>query len=220
MNTLASNQRAPSAVRGLRERVIQTLCFEALGLAIVSLPFAHFSGETVGDSFTLLLTLSIVVTFWSALYNTAFDCIERRLTCRVASDRPLHWRMLHAIALEATAILATWPLVVILTSLSWRDAFLAELGLTLAYVAYGYIFHLAFDHFRPVVASPVTGLKIAQRHARPPGRDRQPVDRPLPFHRHRREGSDPVRRSDRGERPGAAQFRRLRRGPDQPVSTP
>ena len=149
MNTIATHASAP-AVRGVRERVIQTLAFEVLGLAIVSLPFALLSGETAGDSLALLTTLSIVIMSWSALYNTVFDHIERRLTGRVASDRPSRWRVLHALALEASALVVTWPLIVAMTALSWRQAFVAEVGLTLAYAAYGYCFHLAFDHFRPV----------------------------------------------------------------------
>ncbi len=152
MNTVASSLDARSTVRGLRERVIQTLWFEGVGLAIVSLPFSHLSGVTVGDSLALLLTLSMAITFWSALYNTSFDLIERRLTSRVASDRPPCWRMLHTLGLEASALVATWPLVVTLTPLGWREAFLAEMGLTLAYAAYGFVFHLAFDRLRPVLA--------------------------------------------------------------------
>jgi uncharacterized membrane protein len=153
MNTIASPALTPAAVRGLRERVIQTLAFEVLGLAIVSLPFAYFSGASAGESLALLTALSIVIMSWSALYNTAFDHIERRLTGRVASDRPPRWRVLHAIALEASALVVTWPLIVAMTALSWREAFIAEIGLTLAYAAYGYCFHLAFDHFRPVPPS-------------------------------------------------------------------
>lgn len=150
MSAIAKPAHAPAPVRGLNERVIQTLTFEALGLAIVTLPFATFSGETAGDSLALLTTLSVVIMSWGALYNTAFDLIERDFTGRVASDRPPRWRVLHVLALEASALVVTWPLIVVMTDLTWRQAFVAEIGLTLAYAAYGYCFHLAFDHFRPV----------------------------------------------------------------------
>jgi hypothetical protein len=42
MNTIVSPALAPAAMRGLREHAIQSLAFEVLGLAIVSLPFACF----------------------------------------------------------------------------------------------------------------------------------------------------------------------------------
>jgi len=154
MNTIANNVKARGAVRGPRESLIQTLWFEALGLAIVSLPFAHFSGLTVGDSLAMLFTLSIVVMVWAAVHNSAFDRIEQRLTGRLASDRPQRWRVVHVLSLEVSAIVVTWPLVVALTPLSWLEAFFAEIGLTLAYVAYGYLFHLSFDRLRPVKCEP------------------------------------------------------------------
>lgn len=137
-------------MRTLRERIVQTLWFEGLGLAIISLPFAHFSGATAGDSLVLLATLSLVVMLWAGLYNTAFDGVEHRLASRVASERPPRWRVLHALGLEASALIATWPLVVALTDLTWHVAFIAEIGLTLAYAAYGYCFFWAFDRVRPV----------------------------------------------------------------------
>lgn len=146
----AADVRPRAAMRSRRERVLQTLWSEALGVAIVSPLFAHFALESMGDSVTLLIALSVVVMAWSALYNTAFDRAERHCTGRVASDRPQCLRVAHAIGLEATACALTWPLVVALTSLGWREALIAELGLTLAYALYGYLFHLGFDRLRPV----------------------------------------------------------------------
>ena len=154
MDNAACTRKPPRAIRNLRERVIQTLCFELLGLALVAPLFAYFAGTTAGESFTLLLVLSIVVTLWSALYNSAFDLAELRLAGRVASARPHRWRAVHTIGLEASAIVLTWPLVVVFTPLGWHEALFADIGLTLAYVAYGYVFHLAFDRLRPVRVEP------------------------------------------------------------------
>lgn len=140
----------PGATRSRRERLIQTLWFEALGLAVVSPLFAHFAGASMGESLVVLMVLSIAVMSWSALYNTAFDLIEVRCTGRVASDRPHGLRIAHTIGLEVTAALLTWPLIVALTTLGWLEALVADIGLTLTYALYGYLFHLGFDRLRPV----------------------------------------------------------------------
>jgi uncharacterized membrane protein len=140
--------RPQRTIRGWRERVIQTLWFEALGLAIVSPLFAWFAGASMGKSLIVLVVLSMAVMCWSALYNTAFDWVEARYSGRVASDRPHRLRMVHTIGLEATAALVTWPLIVALTPLGWLEAMAADIGLT--YAAYGYGFHLGFDRLRPV----------------------------------------------------------------------
>jgi uncharacterized membrane protein len=149
MPTLA-HARRPRAVRSPRERLIQTLWFEALGLAIVSPLFAQVAGGSAGESFILLAVLSAAVMVWSALYNTAFDWVEHRRTGRLASDRPHSLRLVHAVGHEVTAVVVTWPLIVALTSLSWLEALAADIGLTLAYALYGYLFHLGFDQWRPV----------------------------------------------------------------------
>ena len=142
--------QARAALRSRRERAIQTLWFEALGLALVSPLFAQFVGGTGAESLLVLAALSVTVTGWSALYNTVVDWAELRCTGRVASDRPHRWRLAHAIGLEFTAVLLTWPLIVALTPLGWLDALVADLGLTVAYAVYGYLFHLGFDRLRPV----------------------------------------------------------------------
>jgi uncharacterized membrane protein len=137
-------------VRSARERVIQTLSFEAGGLAVVAPLFALVMGTGLGTSFGLLLAVSVVVTLWTAFFNTAFDVIEHRLTGRVASDRSHRMRTLHAVMHEATAVIVSCPVIWALTDLSWIDALLVDLGLTLAYAVYAYIFHWSYDRLRPV----------------------------------------------------------------------
>ncbi len=144
--------RPAGTLRSRRERLIQTLCFEALGLAIVSPLFAQFVGGTSAESLLVLAVLSVAVMGWSALYNTAFDWVELRCTGRLASYRPHRLRLVHSVGLELTAALLTWPLIVALTPLGWLESLAADIGLTLAYTVYGYLFHLGFDRLRPVRA--------------------------------------------------------------------
>jgi uncharacterized membrane protein len=138
------------AIRGSGERLLQSLWFEAIGVVIASPLVAHFTDASAGTSMTVLLALSIATMAWSALYNTAFDLIEWRCTRRVASSRPQGLRLVHALAHEASAAVVTWPLIVTLTPLDWEEALIADLGLTLFYAVYGYVFHLGFDRLRPV----------------------------------------------------------------------
>lgn len=137
-------------LRGARERVIQTLCFEGLGLALVVPLYAWVAGAGVGDSLAMIAAVSVVVMAWSALFNTIFDIVERRRIGRVASDRPHGLRTLHALAHETSAVVVSCPVIYAMTPLSWGEAVLADLGLTLVYAGYAYLFHLAFDRLRPV----------------------------------------------------------------------
>jgi uncharacterized membrane protein len=170
--------RAGSAIRSRRERVIQALCFEVLGLAIVSPLFAYVASASTGESLIVLSVLSFAVMCWATLYNTVFDLIEYRCTGRVASDRPHGLRVLHTLGLEVTAALVTWPLIVALTPLGWLEALVADIGLTLAYGLYGYAFHLGFDRLRPVRSDAPGWLQRAEGAAG--AADLEPRDRTAP----------------------------------------
>lgn len=143
---------AAPVLRSARERMLQTLAFEAGGLLLVAPLFALATGHGSGESFALVAAVSVAVMLWAALYNTVFDVVEHRLTGRVASDRPHGLRTLHALGLEASAALVTTPLIWALTDLGWWQALAVDLALGAAYAAWGYAFHWGWDRLRPVRA--------------------------------------------------------------------
>jgi uncharacterized membrane protein len=150
----ADTNRRAAPVRSWRERALQTLAFELGGLLIVAPIWTLVTGATAAESVTLLICLSAAVMAWMAGYNTVFDLAEARLAGMVASDRPHARRVLHAVGLEVTSALVTWPLIAVVAGLGWLEALVADLGLTIAYAIYGYVFHLGFDRLRPVLRSP------------------------------------------------------------------
>lgn len=144
-------------LRSARERVVQTLWFEGIGLLLVAPLYAVVAGAGLRDSFAMVAVVSVVVMLWSAVFNTVFDAVEWRWTGRVASDRPHRLRSLHALLHELTAMVVSCPVIYAMTPLGWGEALLADLGLTLAYTGYAYVFHLGYDRLRPVRPGGVTG---------------------------------------------------------------
>ena len=148
------------SLRSARERLLQTLAYEAGGL-VLSVPLvALVGGGTAAEAFALMLTLSIAVMLWSPLHNTLFDWADLRLSGRVASDRPQRWRLVHAASHEATTVVVTLPILMWLGGLGFWAALVTDLGLTLLYTAYAYLFHLLYDRLRPVrrLVPPAKGL--------------------------------------------------------------
>ncbi|MCU0828933.1 MAG: PACE efflux transporter [Tabrizicola sp.] len=137
-------------LRSPRERLLQTLCYEAGGL-LLSIPlYLLYSGSGTGEGALLMLALSVAVMIWSPIHNTVFDWADLRLSGRVASDRPQRWRVVHAVTHEATTVVVTLPILVWLGGHGWGEALLIDLGLTVLYAVYAYGFHLAYDRWRPV----------------------------------------------------------------------
>ena len=149
-------------LRSVRERVYQTLAFEAGGLCMASPLYAAAFGQTAESSVTLVATLSIAVMVWSPVHNTLFDWLDFHFTGNVASNRSHGLRVLQAASLEFSSLVATLPLVMWVGGHGFWAALSIDLGLTVVYVGYGYLFHVVYDAFRPVGCDPVsTGTQLA-----------------------------------------------------------
>ncbi len=143
-------------LRSPRERAFQTICFEAGGLIVAAPLYALVTGSTGDESLAVVLALSAAVMLWSPLHNTAWDWVEFRRTGRVASDRPQAQRVLHALSHEVTSLVVTLPLLMWMGGHDMRTALLLDLGLTVFYAGYAYVFHIVYDRLRPLPA-PLAG---------------------------------------------------------------
>jgi uncharacterized membrane protein len=137
-------------LRSPRERLIQTIAYEIGGLCLSVPLYAVFGDGTAGEAFTLMLALAVAVLIWSPIHNTLFDWADYRLSGRLASDRPQRWRVVHAISHEATTLVVTLPILMGLGGLDFWTALVVDLGLTLLYIGYAYVFHNVYDRLRPM----------------------------------------------------------------------
>jgi uncharacterized membrane protein len=140
-------------LRSPRERILQTLWFEAIGVVGVTPLYALLFGTGVTSSLKLTVAMALAALLWAPLYNTTFDWMDLRATGRVASDRPRHLRVVHAVLHEAGLMIVTVPLVMWIGMHAVLDAVLIDVGFSLFYAAYAYVFHRVYDHKRPVRAN-------------------------------------------------------------------
>lgn len=150
------------ALRSLRERLWQTLCYEAGGLLIVAPLYATVMGRGTAEAFILIAALSAAALVWSPLHNTIFDRADLRLTGRLASDRPHALRVVHAASHEGSTMIVTVPILILLGGHSLWGALAVDLSLSLAYTVYAYLFHIGYDRMRPVSG---LGGRLAARHS-------------------------------------------------------
>lgn len=145
------------SLRSPRERLIQTLAYEAGGLCLSVPLYLLYSGGEAGEGAALMAALSVAVMIWSPLFNTVFDWADLRLTGRVASARPQALRAVHAVLHEATTVAVTLPVLVGIGGMGWGEALLVDLGLTVLYAVYAYGFHMFYDWLRPVQVMAAAG---------------------------------------------------------------
>ena len=145
-------RRAP--LRSLRERILQTVTFEAGGLVLASPLYAAVFDTPLDQSVVLLGALAAACLIWCPIHDTVFDWLESRLAGRTASDRPHRWRAVHALSHEVSVAIVTLPLIMSVGNLGIAAAISADIGLTLFYAGYAYVFHLVFDSLRPLAPVP------------------------------------------------------------------
>ena len=138
------------SLRSVRERALQTISYEAGGILIATPLYAAAFGASPAESAMLVAALAIAVLVWSPLHNMAFDVADLRLSGRVASERPHRWRVIHAISHELSSVIVTVPIIMWIGGHGFLEAVVIDLGLTVTYIAYAYVFHIIYDRLRPV----------------------------------------------------------------------
>lgn len=137
-------------LRSTRERVGQAIAYEVGWMLIAAPLYALLFHQSVAQSALLVVALCAATLVWSPLHNALFDRVELRMTARVASDRPTPVRLLHAFTHEASSIVVTAPLIMVIGGHGLVEAIAIDIGLTLLDTVYAYAFYLAYDKARPV----------------------------------------------------------------------
>ena len=78
--------------------------------------------NTEALSVTVILmnnVIALIAALWNAVYNTAFDWVDGKLSGRLADHRPAAWRVVHALGFEGGLVLVSVPIVVVWTGMSW-----------------------------------------------------------------------------------------------------
>jgi uncharacterized membrane protein len=138
------------ALRTINERVVQALLYETCGLLLATPAYALVFGTSSADSAVVLVALAVAVLVWTPLYNLVFDRVEWRLSERLASDRPVLGRILHAGLLEMSVLVLTVPILVFLGGHGWKAALLIDFGLSFCYGIYSLGFYRIYDWLFPM----------------------------------------------------------------------
>jgi uncharacterized membrane protein len=140
----------------LPDRIRQAALFELFGLILIAPPFAWLSGQRPGLSFGILALISAIALAWNALYCFAFDRIEARLCGRQADRRPWALRAAHAAGYEGGLLLGTLPIIMHAFGWGFWQALWADIGVSLAYMSFAFLFHLLYDRVFPIAPADET----------------------------------------------------------------
>ncbi len=128
-----------------RGRLIQTLCYELIGILAIAPLYRAVTGSALYESLTLLACVSVVAALWCCTFNAAFDQFDAWAAQRDACDRPHRVRWLQSALRELAEVPLTLPVIHALGGADLTRAFQIDLALAGVYAIYGFAFFLIAD---------------------------------------------------------------------------
>jgi uncharacterized membrane protein len=135
-------------MRTVSDRIRHALCFEAIGLAIMIPLGTWLFGLHLSEMGLIGIGSATAATVWNYFYNLGFDHAMQRL--RGHTRKGLWLRVAHAILFEAGLLVILLPPIAWYLGIGLMQAFVMDLSIAAFYVAYAFLFNLAYDRVFPV----------------------------------------------------------------------
>jgi uncharacterized membrane protein len=142
--------RAGGAMQGLKRRIVYVTVFEGLAILVTGTSFASIAGSGFNRAAVAAVLSSVIATSWNFAYNLMFERWEARQTKR---GRSVARRIAHAVGFEGGLVLMLVPMFAWLLRISLVEAFVMDIGLTVFFLVYAYLYNLGFDYLFGLPAS-------------------------------------------------------------------
>lgn len=126
------------------ERFFHALLFEIGAVLCTVLLVGALTSHATGLLTTTIILISLIAMVWNMLFNLLFD----RLFTGERLERGLGIRLLHTVSFELGLLLFTLPLVAVMLNISWWEAFVMDIGMTLFVMLYSLVFNWLYDYAR------------------------------------------------------------------------
>lgn len=145
-------------MRSPLDRLRHALCFEIIGLALLTPLGAFLFGVPIKDMGVVALVGATLATVWNYLYNWGFDHALQRLTGTTL--KTFRARLLHAVLFEAGLLAALLPFIAWYLGIGLWAAFVMDLGVAGFYLVYAFAFNWAYDRLFPLPEWQVSGHTV------------------------------------------------------------
>lgn len=136
-------------MRTSSDRLRHTLLFELFGLALCTPLASWILDKSLVQIGALSIALSLIAMCVNYNYNLIFDMVLVRMG-RPVNKRPVWLRMFHSILFETCLIIISIPLVAWWLDMTLLVAFITDIGFTLFFLIYAFIFNWTYDVVYPM----------------------------------------------------------------------
>ncbi|MET7245037.1 PACE efflux transporter [Methylobacterium sp. EM32] len=135
-------------MRSTRDRIRHALLFEAVGLALIIPLGTILFGLHTSAMGVIGVGSAVAATGWNYVYNLGFDRTMQRVIGH--TRKSLGLRLAHAVLFEAGLLVILLPPIAWYLGIGLMQAFVMDIAIALFYVAYAFVFNLAYDRAFPL----------------------------------------------------------------------
>ncbi|MFC3127002.1 PACE efflux transporter [Pseudoroseomonas globiformis] len=135
-------------MRSPADRLRHAISFEVIGLALLIPVGSLLFGLAIEKMGVFALGASLTATLWNYVYNLGFDHAMQRLAGHTRKTPLL--RVFHAVLFEAGLLCVLLPPTAWFLGISLWQAFVMDASIAVFYVAYAFVFNLAYDRLFPL----------------------------------------------------------------------
>lgn len=135
-------------MRGVADRIRHAVCFEVIGLILVTPLGAWVFGKPMFDIGVLALACATIATIWNYIYNFGFDLLMRRVLGHTRKSPVL--RVFHAVLFEGGLLVVLMPLIAWYLGVTLWEAFMMDLSFAAFYLVYAFVYNWAYDVIFPI----------------------------------------------------------------------
>ncbi|SFV11488.1 Uncharacterized membrane protein [Methylobacterium sp. 174MFSha1.1] len=135
-------------MRSTRDRIRHALLFEVVGLALIIPLGTILFGLHASAMGVIGVGSAVAATAWNYIYNLGFDRAMQRLVGH--TRKSLGLRLAHAVLFEAGLLVILLPPIAWYLGIGLMQAFVMDIAIALFYVAYAFVFNLAYDRAFPL----------------------------------------------------------------------
>jgi uncharacterized membrane protein len=151
-------------MQGIKRRIVYLTLFEGIAILITSTSFASLSGSGMDRAGAAAVFSSLIAVGWNFVYNLLFERWEARQTKR---GRSVARRIAHAVGFEGGLVLFLVPMIALTLRVPLIEAFLMDIGLSVFFLVYAYVYNLIFDTVFGLPASAMPVVSVASATSAP-----------------------------------------------------
>ena len=129
-------------LRPRTRRVLQAILYEGIAIAVVTPALALVFDKSSVSTFFLSVIMSTIALIWNYLWNSLFEWWESRQT---RGGRSALRRLAHGVGFEGGLTIFLVPVMAYWLSISFFQAFIANLGFLVFFFVYTVAFTWTFD---------------------------------------------------------------------------